>query len=321
MSDKPNQETPSDGAGAAIINLFTELGISGFFQPGIIKAVSHLIFGIADVPVAHMESLADDIRSKKDARRLLRMKTAQSIAEGFHTNSELSARAFASNATKILREQVNMEDVLRIALEEVSKSQETQEPDGVPDDDWLAAFRNEAAQRSSEEMKYAFGRILAGEIQSPGTYSIRSVRTLGMLETQTAGLFRSFCNLVFFVHMLDDARVITPSGHAAQNALESFGLSFSQLNVLQENGLIISDYHSWLEYSQFTRIPIPMSYAGRRVVLRPVEGIGSSVQLHGVALTNMGRELYNVVDLEENSEYSRQLTECFAKRKVDFRTL
>ena len=320
MSDAPQREAPAKGVGTAIAEVFGELGISGILQPGIIKSVSHLIFGIADIPVAYMESFADDIRSTKDARRHLRMETARSISEGFGSNSGLSARAYAKNASQILREQVNTEDVLGFALEEMSNSHEEKEPDGVPDDDWLAAFGKEAAQRSSEEMKHAFGRILAGEIQSPGTYSIRSVRALGMMDTQTAALFRNFCNLVFSVPLLD-SRIITPKGNAAQNALQEFGLPFSQLNVLQENGLIISDFNSWLEYSQLTTIPIPMSYAGRRVRLRPMDGMTGSVKLHGVALTSMGRELYNVVDLEENKEYSSKLIECFARHKIDLQVL
>ena len=318
MSDTPEQ-TPA-GIGTAIAELFTELGILGFLQPGIVKAVSHLIYGVADIPVAYLEGFADSVRSTTEARRHLRIEAARSLAEGFHTNSDLAARAYAQHASKVLKEQVNVEDVLGIALDQLSKSEATAEPRGVPNDDWLAALRNEAAQRSSEEMKLAFGKILAGEIQSPGTYSIRTVRTLGMMETRTASLFKTLCNVVFVVQLVD-SRVITPSGNAAHNALQEFGLSFSQLNVLQENGLIISDFNSWLEYSQFTQIPIPMSYAGRRVRLAPTEGMGNSVQLHGVALTSLGTELYGVVDLEENKSYSGKLFECFRNHKIAFHLL
>ena len=315
MSDIPEKATP--GKGESIAAFFTDLGISGIFQPGIVKAIGHLVYGVADVPAAYLEGLADNIRSTTEARRHLRLEAARSLADGYRTSSELAARAYAQHATKILKEQVNVEDVLGIALDQLSKSEARHELRSVPNDDWLAALRNEAAQRSSEEMKLAFGKILAGEIENPGTYSIRTVRTLGMMETQTASLFKQFCSMVFIVQTVD-ARVITPSGNAAHNALKAFGLSFRQLNTLQENGVIISDFNSWLEYSQLTQMPIPMSYAGRRVRLTPMEGMGNSVKLNGVALTRMGTELYSVVDLEENIVYSRQLIECFGKHKIGF---
>ena len=42
-----------------------------------------------------------------------------------------------------------------------------------------------------------------------------------------------------------DARVPSLGDNAAKNALKDYGLDFSNLNVLNEHGLIISDYNSW----------------------------------------------------------------------------
>lgn len=311
-----HEQTPVE-IGTTIGELFVELGILGFLQPGIIKAISHLIYGVADIPIAYLQGFADSIRSTTEARRHLRIEAARSLADGFKTNSALATRAYAQHATKILKEQVNVEDVLGIALDQLSKSEATAEPQGVPNDDWLATLRNEAAQRSSDEMKLAFGKILAGEIESPGKYSIRTVRTLGMMETRTASLFKRLCNLVLVVDSVD-ARVIVPSGSAAHNALHEFGLPFSELNTLQENGLIISDYDSVMEYSQLSKYPVLMSYAGWRVGLSSMEGMSKKVELHGVALSQMGTELYTVVDLEENKRYSDKLVECFRNRGIEF---
>jgi len=313
------ENVPSRG-GTGIAEFLADLGISAIFQPGIVKAIGHLMYAAADVPAAYLEGVADSIRSTTESRRHLRLEVARSLADRFETNSELAARAYSQNATKILKEQINVEDVLGIALEQLSTTHGTAEPNGVPEDDWLTAFRNEAAQRSSEEMKLAFGRILAGQIREPGTYSIRTMRALGVMDTQTASLFKVLCNIAFVVSAVD-TRVITPSGNAGNNALQEFGLSFLKLNVLQENGLIISDYNSWLEYSQLIQVPIPMSYAGRRVRLEPLEGMGNSTKLHGVALTKMGTELYSVVDLEENNNYTIKLVECFRNNNIALRIL
>ena len=120
----------------------------------IAKLTEHLFVGVAEVPAAYFEGIADNIRSTTEARRLLRIEAAKSLANGFKTNSKLAARAYAQHAAKILKEQVNVEEVLGITLQELSNTKRTDQPKGVPDDDWLAGFRNEASQRSSEEMRY-----------------------------------------------------------------------------------------------------------------------------------------------------------------------
>ena len=306
MSDRPDQQT--SGIGTAIVELFTEMGIVKYLQPGIVKAINHLMVGAADVPAAYFEGLADNIRSTTEARRLLRIEAARSLASGFQTNSELTARANAQHAAKILKEQVNVEEVLGIALQELSDTEPSDQPKGVPDDDWLAAFRNEASQRSSEDMRYAFGKILAGEIQEPETYSIRTVRTLGVMESKTAALFRSLCNMVFVIPGLS-AVAITPGENTQGNALKEFGISFFDLNILHENGLIIPDFNSWVEFSILGESKGEVLCAGRNINIFPVnqEKKELKIRVHGVALSSMGKELYKVVDLEANSQYMNQI--------------
>ena len=63
------------------------------------------------------------------------------------------------------------------------------------DDDWIQSFRREAVDRSQGEMREVFVRILAGEIQEPGTFSIKAVRTVGSLSQSTASLFRKAASL------------------------------------------------------------------------------------------------------------------------------
>ena len=62
-------------------------------------------------------------------------------------------------------------------------------------DDWLNSFEEEARQKSTEDMQFLFGRILAGEIRKPGTYSIRTVKILGQLDQNVAILFKRLCSL------------------------------------------------------------------------------------------------------------------------------
>ena len=66
--------------------------------------------------------------------------------------------------------------------------------DNPYEDDWLSTFENETCHKSSEDMQERFARMLAGEIKSPGTFSIRAIKLLGQIDSGTASIFRYFCS-------------------------------------------------------------------------------------------------------------------------------
>jgi hypothetical protein len=83
------------------------------------------------------------------------------------------------------KRQDNIENVTAAAAAELSK--ETVIPDKHPDDDWIARFFSSAQDVSSQEMQELWGKILAGEIKNPGSYSLRTldfVRNITKAEAQ-----------------------------------------------------------------------------------------------------------------------------------------
>ncbi len=71
------------------------------------------------------------------------------------------------------KEQANIESVTSRAAIELSNDESI--PSESPDDDWITRFFKSAQDVSSEEMQTLWGRILAGEIRQPGTYSLRTL--------------------------------------------------------------------------------------------------------------------------------------------------
>ena len=64
-------------------------------------------------------------------------------------------------------------------------------PDAEPDHDWTARFFNYIQDISSEAIQFLWGKVLAGEIERPGSTSIRSLSILRNLDQRTAALFRN----------------------------------------------------------------------------------------------------------------------------------
>lgn len=281
------------------------LGLPDPVQKGILKAADRLLGGFLDIGGAYLEGFAEDRRATTEARKLLRMKAAESLVAGFKSDSPLANRAFAKQATKILGEQINIEDIMGIAIEDVAKNGKAASGGDI-DEDWFNGFEAEACKKSSDDMKLVFGRILSGEIQKPGTFSLSAIRSLGTMGSDIAAAFREFCSLITIVAGGFDYRVVSVEGNPSQNKLQRFGFSYSRLNKLREYGLINTEYESQLDYSQFASMRAPISYAGSPFSLT-ANAPKSKLLAKGVELTQIGREIYQIIDLVENTEYTKAL--------------
>ena len=198
--------------------------------------------------------------------------------------------------------------------------------DHQPDPDWTARFFDDIQDISSEEMQSLWAKVLAGEVERPGSTSIRTLSILKNLDQAAASLFGSLCSACISLlngNQFIDSRVISLGGNAASNALEKYGLGFDNLNVLNEQGLIISDYNSWRDYQVCVGIHLPerkheifrhpFSFQGRNWALLPKteRAANEEFRIDGVALTRSGRELSRIVDLAPMKEYTQALMEFF----------
>lgn len=200
------------------------------------------------------------------------------------------------------------------------------------DNDWTARFFSDVQDVSSQEMQQLWAKILAGEVERPGSTSIKTLSVLKNLDKATAALFRKFCSICVSIkpdgNMFMDARASSLGGNAGTNALEKYGLGFGNLNALNEHGLIISDYNSWhdiqisigitLEGDMSALIRVPFCLQGRYWVLVPTgqHEFGSEYRLSGVALTRSGQELSGIVGLEPAEEYMVDVMAYFAKNNL-----
>ena len=104
-----------------------------------------------------------------------------------------------------------------------------------------------------------------------------------------------------------------------------FGLDFRNLNRLEEHGLIISDFHSWLDWGPFIvsdlgSRPLPsFRHQGREwaLVAGTEQELPQRFLLHGVALTVSGRERSFVVDNVPVPRYLERLSQFFASNKLE----
>lgn len=294
-------------------------------QRNFTKAAGHLF----KVPNAFLDGLADEIKATSAARVKITEATGNKLAESIVVDSLLAQIAVQTHASKILRQQKNTMKVLQHAGEEISNSTTAESAEEVKEisDDWLNAFESEAVNMSSEQMQRLFGKMLAGEIGRPSTYSVRTVKLMGQMDSDVAEIFRQFCSICTAYKYGKEQKVIDGRalalGKESPHALHEFGLVHSSILMLEEYGLIAGINPTYFPYGMSLmrenydseRPALPAVYANNLYMLHPkapkTEADFKNYGTIGIALSRVGRELLNIVDIEENVEYTKAWTKFF----------
>ena len=75
---------------------------------------------------------------------------------------------------EMFNKQESVDTLVASALEHIAENtnrpEEPRDTDVTSDDEWFDVFRREASDRSAGEMREAFVRVLAGEVQQPGSF-------------------------------------------------------------------------------------------------------------------------------------------------------
>ena len=203
-------------------------------------------------------------------------------------------------------------------------------PDQEPDNDWTARFFNYIQDVSSEEMQFLWAKVLAGEVERPGNISVRSLSILRNLDRADAELFqtlRSCCVTLMFGNEIEPLGVHDLGTYAGGNSLETFGLGYDKLNVLNEHGLIISQYQSRRDMHLSVGmaaadvdalIRVPFEFQGRYWVFASSEPrtLDDELEFSGIFLTKSGKELATVVEPKPVPAYQEALMDFFATQNL-----
>lgn len=347
-----------------ITDLVSALNLPLWVARNASKAFRQLCSAAVEWPAAFFKGKASERHAITEANTKITETVTDQIIQQIKVPSEYAQIAVRKHLEKIIGEQINLDKISAIAANEltedklnssanqsINESNEgrsadsiNQEPNGgekkIINDDWLDNFETEARQKSTEEMQLRFGRILAGEIRQPGSYSIKAVKLLGEIDQNTAILFKKFCSACVVVGVLGipngeqvfDARVPSLGGSLGSNALSKYGFSLDQLNILNEYSLITSgdvplydynlvsvyDYNLCIEYEDNPKL-LPFQHQGKYWILSPTPERDNTPEfrLSGVMLSRIGRELFHIVDQDPMPEYTEDLKEFFAKQNLN----
>lgn len=146
-----------------------------------------------------------------------------------HTPEALAYRAERRYIADSIRQEDNIEKVFEIAGNEL-QSLDTISDDPV-DDDWIAKFIGEVKDVSSSEMQLIWGKILAGEIAKPKSFSMRTLSIVRNISPSEAHVFE---RIMPYVIRYEDLSFVS----VEKDLAKKHGLILGDLITLDSCGLI-----------------------------------------------------------------------------------
>ena len=180
-------------------------------------------------------------------------------------------------------------------------------------DDWIANWRDKARLVSDEEMATLWAQLLAGEANSPGTFSPRAVNILADMDKSDAQLFHNLCRFQVmrydteFGQMDNIPLVLNPR----DEIYAGNGISDDGLQALEDIGLI--------KYPELPNVPDRVvAYAYSRGWL--LNYSGSHVQTGRISWTYNGKQMSNLcLPLESPVGFEQYLLDKWGEGGRDIR--
>lgn len=303
-------------------------GVPAPIKRNFFKAIAQLGSAAIDIPIAWLEGKSGIIRATNQARIQIIKSEGDIFSDQLEIPDDYIKKAAEKYASKIIREQINLDSISYKAAQELAneKFEDIEVTDKEISDNWLNEFENTARLISSEEMKFIFAKILANESKNPGKFSIKTLRLISQLDNKAATVFQKLCSCAIslgFKGTLYDVRVVSLEGNAASNSLSKYGLSYDNLNVLQEYGLIISDYNSYMPYAysilkENNSVELATKFVNDYYAFLPTdrEKYDKTLKLIGISFTESGKELFNIVPKEINYNYKTDFEQFLIKKNL-----
>lgn len=210
------------------------------------------------------------------------------VAKAKIKSAQLTQRAMARLELEEAKKQQNMEAILGKAL---PKLDEKSDPTGVSDD-WITHFFEKSRLTSDEEMQEIWASILAGETNSPGLFSKRTVSLIAEIEKTDAELFT---RLAGFCWSVAGNRLIPLIIKVSDDIYTDNGITFENLTHLDAIGLIrFNNISGFSIESPGTGGNFLLAYQGSSYLLTFAEGKKNKLSVGHVLLTQQGLELMRV---------------------------
>lgn len=250
----------------------------------LVKPIDTLIHKISDATGVLYEPRRIRRRVEAESDAAIILAKAEAAADIIKAESEikitdLHRRAVQRWIQEEAKYQKNMEDIIDEAEPHLN---EEAKPDAM-EAGWITNFFGKCRMISDAEMQSLWARVLAGEANTPGTYSKRTVNLLSDLDKSDAELFTKLCGFGWqigsFVPLVFNFRADIYNRH---------GIDFETLIHLENIGLVRVEALG-VKQDNFPKSSV--HYYGRPLFLKMPENARQELEVGNILLTKSGQEL------------------------------
>ena len=239
---------------------------------------------------AHGEAKAQAYLAKKKAQtdaevEILRLQGEEKVAQ----------YVLSRNKQKV----ENVEDIVSKAKQQFAPDEQV--PEEPVEKDWMNRFLNIAEEISDKDLQDIWGRILAGEIKKPKSYSLRTLEVLRNMSKEEALLIMKASTFQVALDLI---------------CTEPFALSLKEQISLEDIGAVCGE-----ELVRTMSIPssgIISFVLNRKTRFNVYAPAGVKIKIHGLRLTKAGQEIFTLIQEHDYdkfySDLSNEIKRCGATR-------
>ena len=234
---------------------------------------------------ARGEANAQAYRAKKKAQtdsevEILRLQGEEKVAQ----------YVLARNIQKV----ENVEEIVSKAKQQFTADEQV--PEEPVEQDWMNRFLNIAEEISDKDMQDIWGRILAGEIKKPKSYSLRTLEVMRNMSKDEA---MSLMKASTFQVALDLV------------STEPFALGLMEQISLEDIGVVCGD-----ELVRTFTIPTSGTISfelNRKARINVYAPAGIKIKFKGLKLTKAGQEIFTLIQEHDYDKFYTNLSNAIKK--------
>jgi uncharacterized repeat protein (TIGR03899 family) len=221
--------------------------------------------------------------------------------------SSIEERSIVRSTYQEAKKQLNTESITQYAAEELQGKESVS--DEKVDEDWIARFFKIAEDIGNEEMQVLWGKVLAGEVARPKSYSLRTLDILKNITTREAEVFAKVARAAL-VGASGAAFIFNPDPNDCAFLKGELGIGFDDLLLLREIGLL---QPTSLQFNMLAgKTNISLIYGSKVIVIERQAEVPLQI-LPVEKYTTVGAELVPLVSISESIGYIQKLA-SFIKR-------
>ncbi len=201
---------------------------------------------------------------------------------------------FQNAGARFLAEQLTMQGFLKDTVNKASLA--TIKNPAKLDAEWFLKWMDVAKRVGRDEIQAVLAKILSGEVQLPGSYSLRTLEVVKNLSHDELAAFQAFLALsteqgFYFIGALSDAAT-----------LQKYDLTFALYAHLAEIGLFNSSATLYMTFDIESNAPQVIQIGDKSLIISATPK--KSLRLDILKFTSVGREIYLL--LYESSKNARK---------------